>query len=180
MSVPGPLLAAPPERFGSGDVVLRAMTEADWPLEQALSRDPDVLRWTTHPPYLTEAVARQRMAELADRARRWLGQRYAVCGPDGAAVGMAALTVERSPEPSLGYALLPAGRGRGMAVTAVRLMADWVLSVGHPVVTLGMLADNAASAGVATRAGFRQVGRGPAVRPDDGSPAEVLWWELRA
>jgi RimJ/RimL family protein N-acetyltransferase len=177
--VPDALLAAPPERFTSGDVVLRAMTVEDWTLEQALSRDLDVIRWTTHPPHLTEAAARQRMAEVADRARRLIGQRYAVCSPDGEALGTAALTVGRSPEPSVGYALLPAGRGRGMAATAVRLMSDWVLSIGHPCVTLGMLSDNAASAAVAARAGFREVGVRSSCRPD-GTAAEVLWWERRA
>ena len=177
--MPRSLLAAPPGTLADDGVVLRAMTAEDWTLEQALSRDPEVIRWTTHPPHLDEATARQRMAEVADRARRWIGQRYAVSTPDGEAVGMAALTVERSPEPAVGYALLPAGRGRGMAAASVRLMTDWLLSVGHPCVRLGMLPDNAASAGVAARAGYRDLGVESSVRPD-GSVAQVRWWERRA
>ncbi|MGY1855424.1 GNAT family N-acetyltransferase [Modestobacter sp. SYSU DS0290] len=179
----GRLNAAPPERLVADGVVLRAMTVGDWTLEQALSRDPEVIRWTTHPPQLDEPTARQRMAEVADRARRRLGQRYAVCpvegGVEGGAVGMAALTVERSPEPSVGYALLPAGRGRGLAVASVRLMTDWLLSVGHPCVQLGMLPDNEASAAVAARAGYRDRGVESAPRPD-GSAGQVRWWERRA
>ncbi|MQA32305.1 GNAT family N-acetyltransferase [Modestobacter roseus] len=179
----GLLHAAPPARLADDGVVLRAMTEDDWVLEQALSRDPEVLRWTTHPPHLDEAAARQRMLDVADRAHRRLGQRYAVRpvegGVEGPAVGMAALTVERSPEPSVGYALLPAGRGRGLAVAAVRLMTDWLLSVGHPCVRLGMLPDNEASAAVAARAGYRDLGVQAAPRPD-GSVGRVRWWERRA
>ncbi|MGY1839050.1 MULTISPECIES: GNAT family N-acetyltransferase [unclassified Modestobacter] len=174
------LNAAPPERLETDGVVLRAMTAADWTLEQALSRDPEIIRWTTHPPDLDEATARQRMADVADRARRRLGQRYAVCPLEGEAVGeavgMAALTVERSPEPSVGYALLPAGRGRGLAAASVRLMTDWLLSVGHPRVQLGMLPDNEASAAVAARAGYHDLGIESAPRPD-GSVAQVRWWE---
>ncbi|MGY2079912.1 GNAT family N-acetyltransferase [Modestobacter sp. SYSU DS0657] len=177
------LVAAPPERLATDGVVLRAMTVADWPLEQALSRDPEVIRWTTHPPQLDEATARQRMADVVDRARRRLGQRYAVCpvedGAERAAVGMAALTVKRSPEPSVGYALLPAGRGRGLAVASVRLMTDWLLSVGHPCVQLGMLPENEASAAVAARAGYRDRGIESVPRPD-GSVGRVRWWERRA
>ncbi|WP_369136944.1 GNAT family N-acetyltransferase [Modestobacter versicolor] len=173
------LRAAPPETLVSEGVVLRAMTAADWALEQALSEDPTVIRWTTHPPHLTEEAARQRMAEVAERARARVGQRYAVCSPDGEALGMAALTVERSPEPAVGYALLPAGRGRGMAVAAVRLMTDWLLSVGHPCVRLGMLPDNEASARVAARAGYADLGVTTAPRPD-GTLSSVRWWERRA
>ena len=173
------LPAAPPGTFTAEGVVLRAMTAEDWTLEQALSQDPEVIRWTTHPPHLTEAAARQRMAEVAASARAWTGQRYAVCSPDGEVLGMAALTVERSPEPSVGYALLPAGRGRGLAVAAVRLMTDWLLSIGCPCVRLGMLPDNAASAGVAARAGYRDLGVHTAPRPD-GTTAAVRWWERRA
>ena len=172
------LLAAPPATLSSDVVVLRAMTAEDWTLEQALSRDPEVIRWTTYPPHLTEEAARARMAEAAERARTWTGQRYAVCAPDGEVLGTAALTVERSPEPAVGYALLPAGRGRGMAVAAVRLMTDWLLSVGHPCVRLGMLPDNQASARVAGRAGFADLGVESSPRAD-GTVAEVRWWEHR-
>ncbi|OMQ16367.1 hypothetical protein A7K94_0202975 [Modestobacter sp. VKM Ac-2676] len=129
------LNAAPPERLETHGVVLRAMTAADWTLEQALSRDPEIIRWTTHPPDLDEATARQRMADVADRAGRWLGQRYAVCPLEGEAVGepvgMAALTVERSPEPSVGYALLPAGRG-ARAGCGVGAADDRLAAVGGP------------------------------------------------
>nr|WP_246406145.1 GNAT family N-acetyltransferase [Modestobacter versicolor] len=155
------------------------MTAEDWTLEQALSRDPEVIRWTTHPPHLTEDAARLRMAEVAERARTWTGQRYAVCSPDGEVLGMAALTVERSPEPAVGYALLPAGRGRGMAVAAVRLMTGWLLDAGHPCVRLGMLPDNEASARVAARAGFTDLGVETSPRAD-GTIAEVRWWERRS
>jgi len=60
--------------------------------------------------------------------------------------------------PELDALVVPTGGGgllAGMAVVAVRLMSDRVLSVGHPCVRLGMLLDNAAPG--------RDGGRGPMV-----------------
>ena len=44
----------PLERLTAGPVELRAMRESDWELEQALSHDAEVVRWTFYPEAMDE------------------------------------------------------------------------------------------------------------------------------
>lgn len=61
LAVPGTMNAVTspmPSAVLFGDVfVLRAIEGGDWRVEQDLSRDPDVVRWTLYPPSMTEAQA---------------------------------------------------------------------------------------------------------------------------
>ncbi len=63
-----PLPALPPEVLRDGDLVLLPLTQHDCALEQELSKDEDVLRWTTLPVDLTQQQAQERLAR-AERGR---------------------------------------------------------------------------------------------------------------
>ncbi len=153
----GPRFAtAPPSSVllpGDPDGLLRALAPGDWRLEQALSRTPDVPPWTYYPPNLSDDDARRRVERSLERARDGLAYRYAVVGPDEQVVGSVGTTIPDG-VPEVFYALLPAGRGRGLATRAVTALADWVLASGHDEVRLWTLEGNAASEAVARRAGF--------------------------
>ena len=103
-----------------------------------LEPDPDTAAYTfipTHPD-----------AAFLDR---WLG-RYEDGWHTGANAGFAA---EANGE--IGYVVAPAGRGRGIARRAVRLLTDWGLGeLGLQRIELRIDPRNAASAAVAARCGY--------------------------
>ncbi|MGC5168100.1 GNAT family N-acetyltransferase [Luteimicrobium sp. DT211] len=132
---------------------LRALTTDDWRLELDLSRTDDVPRWTYYPPDLSDDDARRRVDRSLGRARDGIAYRYAVVGPDDDVVGSVGTTIPDG-VPEVFYALLPGGRGQGLATRAARALADWALSAGHTEVRLYTLEGNDASEAVARRAGF--------------------------
>ena len=148
MSLPLP----PPELFA--DVfVLRAIEDADWRVEQDLSRDPDVVRWTLYPEAMTEAQARARVTRSQRRAAEGMVQRYVIW--DGAvALGTCGLGRLDQPTPDAFYALLPFARGRGAATHALQGLFHWVALSGRPGLEVTTVTGNVASEGVARRAGF--------------------------
>jgi RimJ/RimL family protein N-acetyltransferase len=136
---------------------LRALREDDWPLDQALSRVPDVPRWTYYPADIDAQVARERVSRSLVLRADGRGGRLVV-ELDGASVGAVGL-VERVDGPYVHYALLPAGRGRGLATLAVRAVARWALVHGAGEVRARTMVDNAASERVLERASFERCGR---------------------
>jgi len=137
----------------TGAVVLHLLTDADWPLEHALSWDDDVVRWTHYPVRLDEAGARARIARAAERARAGLTYRYAIRDADGVPLGTWGIARLDTDAPEVFYAVLPAARRRGAATAAARLLSDWVLG-RFPTATLLTIVGNVASEAVARRAGF--------------------------
>jgi len=148
-SVPPDVLELP----GEPPAHLRALTGRDWLLEVALSRVPDVPRWTHYPPGMSEEQARERAARSAERRAEGVGARYVVLS-DGVPAGTAGIGALRTDRPEVFYSLLPAGRGRGLATRAAAALAAWALGAGYPQVALLTLPGNAASEAVARRAGF--------------------------
>ena len=79
----------------------------------------------------------------------------------------------------LGYWLLPAARGRGLATRAVRLISGWALR--EPGIDrLQLLAEpaNEPSQGVAERSGFRRVGLIPGNGAIGGRIVDQVVFEL--
>jgi RimJ/RimL family protein N-acetyltransferase len=73
------------------------------------------------------------------------------------------------------YWLAPAGRGRGIATKAVRLLCRWAFdSLGLERITLQTRPGNARSQAVARRAGFQRLEGAGETQPDD----HALWFEL--
>ncbi|MCC3301789.1 GNAT family N-acetyltransferase [Arthrobacter sp. zg-Y895] len=151
-----PLLAQTPDTIQVGRFTLHILTAADWRLEQALSRDGDVIRWTLFPPDLSEDRARYRMSRAAEARGESLLARYSLReGKEVLGTAGISSTVDGTPE--LMYALLPSGRGRGAATAATRGLSDWALASGIPQVALRTIYGNSLSEAVARRAGFHPV-----------------------
>jgi RimJ/RimL family protein N-acetyltransferase len=133
--------------------ILRAVTDEDWLLEHQLSRDAEVVRWTSYPSEMTETEARARITRQQERARRGVTQRYTIWDGD-TRLGTCGLGSLDQASPEAMYAVLPAARGRGIARTALCALTGWAGTNGRPAVTLVTVEGNAASAAVARRAGF--------------------------
>ncbi|MCQ2001142.1 GNAT family N-acetyltransferase [Arthrobacter zhaoxinii] len=172
-----PLPTPTPDTLQAGRFTLHILTAADWRLEQALSRDDDVIRWTLFPPDLSDDRARYRMNRAAEARGESLLARYSL--REGEEVlGTAGISSTRDGTPELMYALLPSGRGRGAATAATRGLSDWALGSGFPEVALRTIYGNSLSEAVARRAGFhplrteRQRQRGALVK--------MLYWTRSA
>ncbi|MCC3271788.1 GNAT family N-acetyltransferase [Arthrobacter zhangbolii] len=168
-----PLITATPDSLQLGRFTLRILTASDWHLEQELSRDEDVIRWTLFPAYLSADNARRRVERAAAARRENLLARYALCDGDQV-LGTAGISSTVHDTPEIMYALLPAGRGRGAATAAARGLSDWALAGGFPTVVLRTIVGNVQSEAVARRAGFRPI------RTERQSqrrhPVEMLFW----
>ena len=155
-------LPKPPTKFSKRPWQLRLVGLADWPLEAAMSQDPDVVRWTFYPSEASEAVARDWVRTSVARAAAGDGYRYTITGPDGT-VGVAGIvTVGERGHPEVFYALLAEGRGTGAATATVACLTEWLLSqqrVGR--VDLVTVAGNGASERVAARCGYSLTGEEP-------------------
>jgi RimJ/RimL family protein N-acetyltransferase len=141
-----------PDALDLGAARLRAVREEDWELDYALSRVPDVPRWTYYPADIGADEARARVARnLANRAEG-RGGRFVV-ERDGLALGTAGIVL-RVDGPYLYYAFLPEGRGRGLATEAVRALTGWALAHGADRVQALTMLENTASERVLERASF--------------------------
>ena len=129
-----------------------------------------------------EEAAREAAEALAHWERHGFGHLVAVLRETGEAAGVVELH-HAGPgldgidpaEVELGWALLPAHRGRGLAVEAAGAAAAHALAeLGHGHLVAYVRPENAASARVAERVGFRRRGRGRS-----RSGAAVAIWELR-
>lgn len=139
----------------------------------ALNR-PEIERVLTTPwPYRSE--------HAADFIRRyvpdgWSSGReftWALRAPGSAELaGVIGLRAER---PDLGYWTVPAFRGRGLTVEAVRLVADWWFSRGGAALAWECVAGNVASLGVARAGGFRFTGEAPSHGPYRDGAHPISW-----
>lgn len=166
-----------PAELVSDRVSLRLLTMDDWSVEVALSAQPDVVRWTRYPPDLDEAGARARIQVRLLGAAAGTGGRYVVRDPAGDVAGSAGIAMNQQRAPEVFYALLPDGRGRGLATAATRQLTDWALSVGHEVVVLKTIMGNTASEAVAHRSGFAPVSVEHGVVQD--REVQLRRWERR-
>jgi len=141
-------------------VLLRPWREADVSAGLMAFSDPVIQRfsWPQASPF-TEHDARCYFA--GQEAARMRGEevQFALVEPENddevlGGASLYALDRERGTA-ALGYWLAPAARGRGVASTAVRMLARWgfaTLGLGRIELTCGP--DNEASQRVATRCGF--------------------------
>jgi RimJ/RimL family protein N-acetyltransferase len=162
--------------------LLRAVRDSDWPLDFALSRDPAVLAGSSFPTGLSEQAARRRVARAVRRRAAGESARFTLVR-EGDVVGLAGLAARDNGDVELYYALLPAGRGLGLAAVAAVCLTEWAMHAGAPRVVLATFPDNRASQRTARRCGFVPIGsedgRGDkrqrvivwAYRPDATDPA---------
>jgi RimJ/RimL family protein N-acetyltransferase len=142
--------------LSDGRVLLRAAEPRDLPAIDAGIHDPDVIRWIGPPEGSAHDV-------LVQNEERWAhgSPTLSICELDGTCVGKVWLGVSETDRStgSIGYWLLPVGRGRGLATSAVRLLSTWaVRELGITHLRLRTASDNKRSQRVAERSGFRRVG----------------------
>lgn len=147
-------------RLEDGTIVLRAWRPADAERLAALSRDPEVPRWTGVPEDNTAELMR---AFHADRAPLYLAGTivfWTLCEGDEEPLGSIDLRVEPDhARADIGYWLGAPGRGRGLMTRAVKLVSDWGLGPrGLARIEIRAAVDNVASQRVAERAGFEREG----------------------
>ena len=135
-------------------MLLRAAELRDLPAIDAGIHDPDVIRWIGPP----EGSAHDVLVQNEDR---WAhgSPTLSICELDGTCVGKVWMNIRETDRSTgfVGYWLLPAGRGRGLATSAVRLLSTWaVRELGVRNLRLVTAPDNERSQRVAERSGFRR------------------------
>jgi RimJ/RimL family protein N-acetyltransferase len=173
----GPLHGA----LTDGVVRLRPLRAPDAPEIHALHQLPEVVA-SSVPPV---APDREEIELRCARAGTWwlAGERADLVITDaatGAVAGDIGLYYQepKAGQATVGYALLPAWRGRGYATRAVRLLARWAFDrVGIVRLVAGTSPDNVASQRVLERAGFRREGylRGRLPGPAGSRVDDVLY-----
>lgn len=137
-----------------------ARSDADWIL--ALLNDADFIRHVADRQVRTREAAEAYLTEgpLASYAAHGFGLWAATLAADGTPVGIAGiLRRDTLPDPDLGYAILPAFRGRGIAGIAAGLaLAHGHGALGLPRILAIVSPRNAASRRVLARLGFRHEG----------------------
>lgn len=149
------------------------MAPRDAPAIEAGIHDPEVIRWIGPPEGSAHDV-------LVQSEVRW-GQgspTLSICELDGTCVGKVWLSVDETDRStgSIGYWLIPAGRGRGLATSAVRLLSTWAareLGIRH--LRLRTASDNARSQGVAERSGSRRLGTAAGRSPDGSDSRDIVY-----
>ena len=141
--------------LSDGHVLLRAAEPRDLPAIDSGIHDPDVIRWIGPPEGTAYDV-------LVQNEERWAhgSPTLAICELDGTCVGKIWIEIRDTDRSTgfVGYWLLPAGRGRGLATSAVRLLSSWALrELGLTDVRLTTAPDNERSQRVAERSGFRRL-----------------------
>ncbi|KOU09317.1 acetyltransferase [Streptomyces sp. NRRL F-5755] len=145
----------------STDAELRPWRPADAQVLVAACQDPDIVHWN-RPARISPDGARDKIAHWH---RRWHDEQaaiWAVAGAGGgAAVGLAGIgDIDlRGGSAEFLYWLLPAGRGRGLAVSATVRISRWAMDeLGLHRLRISHSVANPASCRVAERAGFRLEG----------------------
>ncbi|MBQ1074664.1 GNAT family N-acetyltransferase [Micromonospora sp. C31] len=157
-----PLPDLPEGRLTDGVVTLRRLGPDDVDLMFRLHSLPEVVA-NQAPPVPPARASIERRCLLAESA--WLTGAIArllildaVTGEPAGSCGLSISDPEAG-EGSVGYALLPERRGRGLATAAVRLLAGWAFGpAGLARLVAGTVPDNTASHGVLERVGFRREG----------------------
>jgi RimJ/RimL family protein N-acetyltransferase len=159
--------------LSDGNVLLRPAEHRDLPAIEAGMHDPDVVRWIGPP----EGSAHDVLVQIEERWAQG-SPTLAICELDGTFVGKVWLRVPETDRSTgfVGYWLLPIGRGRGLATSAVRLVSSWaVRELGITNVRLTAAPDNVRSQRVAERSGFRRVAEAAAPSPDGPESSQILY-----
>jgi RimJ/RimL family protein N-acetyltransferase len=129
---------------------------------EALTNDPDVLRFTRVPDPPPPRFVQTWLAAYEDGRKDGSREAFAIVGrPDGEFLGIAvAPQIDRTARTAeLGYVVAPAARGRGVASEALRLLTEWAFAeLGMERLELLISVENEASKRVAARCGYMREG----------------------
>ncbi|MGC5030529.1 GNAT family N-acetyltransferase [Micromonospora sp. DT229] len=138
------------------DLLLRPWRDGDAPAALDAFRDPDIALWNPQGEGLDLAAARRwvrRRADWSDGTKVAL----ALADPTDPAVLLGSVSLHRVHEDdaSIGYWVVPAARGRGLASAAVVRFTAWAFAeLGLHRIELCHAVGNPASCRVAERAGY--------------------------
>lgn len=161
---------------------LREWTEADVPALSALFDEPEMDRWTPLRAPFDETAARAYVARARERQAAGEALQLAITTEGHTPMGEVLLfkATEDGSEVELAYGIGAPYRRRGLASRAVRLMLPHAfLDVGVRRAVLRIEPDNAASAAVALRTGFRLTNEPPVIRESGSRSVTLRTWELR-
>jgi ribosomal-protein-alanine N-acetyltransferase len=148
-------LLVPEPPLTDGVVTLRPPDERDLSaIEQGIA-DPEVVRRIGP----SEHSARQTLELNRSRWTEGTGATFSICDPKDDCVGHVWVNLAGSRRGSLGYWLLPAARGKGLATRSVRLISRWALrELELSRLSLHTEPSNERSQRVAERSGFVREG----------------------
>lgn len=155
-------LTYPDPMLTDGVVRLRPWRDDDLDCVQQAGRERRIVQFTSVPPEFTEEAGRAFVRRQWSRATEGAGLSLAVAEV-GTDVAVGSVTLMLRPQPAvagLGYWLVPAVRGRGLAVRAAALLTGWALDgAGLARVEAWVEPDNLPSRRVLAAAGFIEEGR---------------------
>lgn len=137
-----------------GGLTLRPWAVGDVPALSAAYDDPAIRQWHARSMSLDEASE-----WVESRSARWAGEAgadWAVVDGSGLVgrVGLRTLDLEQA-QGEAAYWVLPAARGRGIAMQALATMTEWMFETAHlHRIVLAHSTRNEASCRVAAKAGF--------------------------
>jgi [ribosomal protein S5]-alanine N-acetyltransferase len=176
-------LTYPEPKLRDGVVRLRPWSDADLACVEAATHDPYIPETTTVPAVFTEAeglawIERQRNRQTSGEG---ISLAIAEVSSDDA-LGAAVLMLGfRAGTVSIGYWLVPAARGHGLASRAVLMLAPWALTqAGVARVEALVEPDNTASQRILEVAGFERQGLLPSYLAFGDRRADVLVYSLIA
>ncbi len=146
-------------------LVLRNWTLDDLPAAHAIYSHPEVMRWSPDGPSPSLEATRQILEEhFASYAQHGIGKWAVALRASGEIIGYCGVAMEPvhglTPEPELGYRLLPEFQGQGYATEAAKVALEHCLTlVGLPRI-LGIVDPaNAASVRVLLKLGMALQGQ---------------------
>ncbi len=140
----------------------------------AASRVPDGLKHGAEPESMPPAFVASRSLELADAGHPapWSSTFLIVNNEDNRVVGGCGFkTIPINGRVEVGYGVSPAGRGRGAATAALKLLLLKAYEGGAAEVLAEVAPSNRASIRVVQKAGFWQVG----IRVDNENEYVIQW-----
>ena len=165
------------------DVRLELLTEAHLPAFAEIVDDPDVLRFTRFPAPPEPGFAEQWYARYQAGRQKATSEVFAAMSAEGDFLGVA-LAPHIDPvasEMELGYLVVPAARGRGVASEMLRQLTSWAFTERRTMrATLLIDVAHVASQRVAVRAGYTLEGvmRSTYFKPGAERSDVQLWSRL--
>jgi RimJ/RimL family protein N-acetyltransferase len=174
--------ARPAPPLSDAVVRLEPIEERFVPDFEALTRDPDVLRFTRVPTRRSDDFAAGWIAGYVQGWRDGSRAGFAIIDcDDDAFLGMCGLIrIDwEASEAEMGYVVAPAARGRGAASRSIDLVSRWAFDdLGLARIEAVIDVTNEASLRVAERAGYKREGVRRSAHFKDGVRADLAIYSL--
>jgi ribosomal-protein-alanine N-acetyltransferase len=172
------MMSYPHPSLSDGAILLRTWTTHDLSAVEQASHDPYIPATTSIPPVYSEALGRKWIERQQQRVSSGMGLPFCVADVQtNVPLGFIGLWLDQLSQGRgrLGYWVIPAARGRGIASAALRLLSPWVFEKAA-VRRLELFIEpwNLASVRVAEQAGFAREGVLHSFINRDESPRDVL------